>query len=424
MTEDAEITVLATMFGDAGSVAEVVGYLQPEDFIDERHRLIYSSIVYLHTLGEPVSPITVKHDLLRHKKLKAAGGPAYLETILNYHADVTDILAYSRIIKKESMRRESIRIATKVQNSDDDPEKVITWAMEKYSELSTGLTASKPESISSISSGVLRDTLELCNGTRTAPGVPTGFARLDGVLLYLQPKSVYLVAARPGLGKSALVTNFAVGAAKRGKRVFFASLEMTKEQLGMRILAMESNIAYEKIKSGNLSKKDIEVLEGADLAYRNLPIFIDDASTQPVSSIRAAAFSQQMKDGLDLVIVDYAQLCASDPNDFGLLSMVSVQLKAMAKTVGVPVVAAVQVSRRVEHREGPGRLTLADIRGTGQFEQDACVVISIWMRRHKHVIEVLKNRNGGRTPEDGIEFDFDNNTTTFFERGIEVSDAE
>lgn len=420
MTEDVEINVLATMFLDAGSVAEVIGYLQPKDFIDERHRLVYSAIVYLSTLGEPVSPITVRAELARRKKLTAAGGASYLEIILNYSADVTAIMHYARMIKSESIRRDLRWIGRTLTDCTDDPVQEANTALERLVELSRSSTVSDPVSVSSVSQSVLASSLELSNGNSQVEGVPTGFARLDNVLLYLQPKSLYLVAARPSIGKSALVTNFAVNAAKRGRTTLFISLEMSDEQLARRILSMESGIAYTKIMSGNLSKSDIEQLKEAELACRNLPILIDDNSSQSIADIRAKARRQQAKGSLDLILVDYLQLAAEDPNDFKMISAVGNGLKSIAKDLAVPVVGVSQLSRNVEHREGTNRPCLADLRGSGQLEQDADVVISIYKRKHLHMVEILKNRSGSTGPDKGIEFTLDLDTTTFHERGIEV----
>ena len=421
MTEDTEINVLATMFLDPGAVAEVQGFLQPKDFIDERHRLVYSSIVYMATLGEPVSPITVRADLARRKKLTAAGGVAYIESIRNYMADATSIMYYARMVKAESIRRELGWLGQRLQNCQDDPVTEANYGLERLVEITSSSTVSEPKSVSSISQSVLQASLEKSNGDGQSDGVPTGFPRLDGVLLYLQPKSLYLVAARPSIGKSALVTNFSVNAAKRGNTTLFISLEMTDEQLTRRILSMESGVAYERIMGGNLTKSEQERLIETEMNCRNLPILIDDNSSQSIADIRAKARRQQAKGKLDLIIIDYLQLAAADPNDFKMISAVGNGLKAIAKDLKLPVIGVSQLSRNVEHREGGNRPCLSDLRGSGQLEQDADCVLSIYKKRHSHMVEILKNRNGGCGPDKGIEFSFDNNTTVFTELGVGAS---
>jgi len=421
VSEEAEVNVIFNIFEEPASIIHIMDWLEPKDFTSEQHRLIYSAMVYQATVGDPISTVTIGDQLKSRRKLTAAGGASYLEQIRAYQGDVSDIIFYARLIKKSSISRDLVLVGSRLQeDKGGDPVERVNWGLERLMDLSKDATPSNAQAISDISCEVLKASLRRANGESTTEGVPTGFGRLDGVLLYLQPKSMYLIAARPSIGKSALATNIAVNAARRGRSVLFASLEMTKGQLVGRILSMESGVPYEKIISGSYNEEEKQNLIAADMSIRNLPIHIDDSSIQSVWDIKAKAMRMQVSDRLDLIIVDYLQLCAKDPSDFNSVSMVSNQLKAMAKILGVPVMGVSQVSREVEKREGDSRVRLSDLRMSGQLEQDADVVMGLNRFRHVHKLDVLKNRNGGLTGPEGIDYDFDNRTTKFFEKGIEV----
>jgi replicative DNA helicase len=419
MTEQAELSVLGAMLADSSSVGEVADFLQPGDFLNEQNRLIYSAAVYRDSIGDPVNPVTIAEYLKSRRKLTAAGGVSYLEEITCELPDVVNVKHYE-IVKQSAIAYQLRGIGRHLQEHEGDSRAEMGWALQRLMDLSGDSVVGEPEALGDIVGEVLREAAKINSGEATEEGIRTLYPQLDATLLYMKPQDLLILAARPSVGKSALAACIALNVVKQNIGVLFISLEMSKAQLGRRMLSVESGIPYSHIMSpALLSKSKMVELSEAEEKMRTWPLVIDDKSNQTLGEIRTKARRQKAKDRLGLVIVDYLQLGCADPDSKEQISQMSSGLKAMAKDLRIPVLGISQLSRYVEHRDSP-QVQLSDLRGSGQLEQDADVVISMYRKRNDQtrvMVDIIKHRNG---PLGLIEFRLDPKTTMFTEELQEV----
>lgn len=421
ITDEAESAVLGSLIADNSLVGDVESILKPEDFFFERNRVLYQAVLYKYACGEPVDIITLLSYLREGGKLDSVGGASKLSELLDAAPDITNVIGYADVVKKMSLSRGLKKLSNHITAclETQPPSEVIDEAMSSIIKLSEQATDSNQVNIGSLADAEVEYLISILGGEKPEPKLLTHYRRVDKMLGGLKAGEMVIVAARPSLGKTAFVSNIALNIAKDNKPVLFFSLEMGRKQLIRRALSMETGIPYSAIEEGSMSDTRIEKMRIARDKLRTIPLIIDDSSQQTLASIRTKARRQQAKGGLSVVIVDYLQLCCKDPEDRTEIAMWSKGLRSIAKDLGITIIPIAQLSRYVEHRDDT-RPVLADLKGSGQMEQDADVIAFLFNKdphnRLWTTFYVAKHRNG---PCGDIEFDFENSTTVFKERMID-----
>jgi replicative DNA helicase len=393
---EAEEAVLASIIVNPDAVSEVLtSNLKPEDFFREQNRWIYETCVDLFNRGETIDQITVAHDLERRGKLSDVGGPAYLSRIVTDLPTSMAARHYANIVQADATYRRLISAAGQIVRrahesgaSAEDVTSALSEAEALIAQVRQTGTVKDFTHIRELLAGYL-ESAEAGTGVVAADAraVTTGFMDLDTLLGGLKRGDLVVVAARPSLGKTSLVLNYARSAAARqSATVAFFSIEMASEQLVQRMLAMESGVDSTRLTFGHHSEREERKIMQSLGVLGDLPIFFDDSASLTVSEMRAKTKRLQLERGLDLVIVDYLQLMGSgqrNENRVQEVSYISRGLKQLARDLDVPVIACSQLSRAAESRASNMPM-LSDLRESGSIEQDADVVMFIY-REDKYV---------------------------------------
>lgn len=410
---DAEASLLGALLIDADTIVRVADALTALDFYEEKHRRIYEAIIKLYEKHRPIDALTLSNQLKEDGFLDIVGGATYLTELANYVPTAAHAEHYADIIKQKSMRRRLIKAAQDTVDLGYDESKSIQEVIETAeSDLFNVSQQHVKQDIQSIEN-ILADSFErldeLHRNKGKIRGVPTGFKDMDNLLAGWQRSDLVILAARPAMGKTAVALNFAHNVAVKAEQpVLLFSLEMSKEQLVDRLLAMESGVDAWNIRTGNLSDADFEKIGTAMGALSEAPIYIDDTPGITVSEMRTKARREQHQRQLGLIIVDYLQLMSgssrfgSDGNRVQEISEISRGLKLIARELNVPVIALSQLSRSVENRS-PRIPLLADLRESGSIEQDADIVMFLYREdyyetetQRKNITDIIisKHRNG------------------------------
>lgn len=405
--DEVEQNVIGAILIDKDAIISVSEILSPADFYNEENSIIYEAMLVLYEERKPIDLLTLTETLKKKKQLKRVDS-AYLTDLVDKVMTAANVSSYARIVKEDATKRSLIRAGTEVAElgykDDKEVKEILDMAESSIFSISqshikggfVSLKATLTESFDRID--------ELQKKGAGFRGVRTGFIDLDNLLAGMQKSNLLILAARPGQGKTALVLNIAQHIAlKEKKPVGVFSLEMSKEELVDRLLIAQSDVDAWRLKTGKLSEEDFTKLSQAMGELAEAPLFIDDTPGLSILEMRSKARRLQMEHDLGLVIVDYLQLV--DPgrryeNRVQEVSMVSQSLKNLARELNVPVLAASQLSRAVEHR-GERRPQLADLRESGAIEQDADVVMFIYRPDVEvttpHVpskLLIAKHRNG------------------------------
>jgi len=385
---EAERAVVASLLVDPEAIYRVVTIVQPQDFFRDEHRWIYEACLALWQRGEAVNQVTVAHELARRGLLEQAGGIAYLSQLV---AELpTPLMAedYARIVQRDAIYRRLLQAAQEIAQEAyraDEPDvgKVLSRAEARIAAVRQGHEVRDFLHVREVLEEWQRSQAALVSPVAAeARAITTGYIDLDTLLLGgLKRGELVVVAARTGLGKTSLLLNFARNAALRQRAVVaFFSLEMAALQVGQRLLAMESAVDSARIGAGVLSQRDEAAIARALERLSQAAIYIDDSPVLTVAELRAKARRLQVEQGLDMVMVDYLQLLRPDQrmeNRVQEVSYVSRALKALARDLDVPVVAAAQLSRAADVRASHIP-QLSDLRESGSIEQDADVVMFIY----------------------------------------------
>ncbi len=382
----------------------IAATLAPQQFYDRRHGLIYAAMLALYEKGQPVDEITVMSRLADEGRLEAAGGAAFLAQLGDVVLSPAHVDHYAQLVADKALLRQFIEAGHQAIESayshQSDPEMALEEAERVIfaATQSRRLTGFAP--LGEIVKGSLKLLEQRFKNKGLIGGVTTGFKMLDQLTNGLQPGDLVIVAGRPSMGKTAFALNMAANAALQtdvGVAIF--SLEMSKEQLGLRLLSAESRVSGAKMRSGFLNPQDFGALTtGADRLFA-APIYIDYTPAISVLEMRAKARRLQTEKGLGLILVDYLQLmrgrAGSDSREQEI-SDISRSLKALAKELNLPVVALSQLNRKVEDRPGDKRPMLADLRESGAIEQDADVIMFIYRKK------AYKKRTDPEEPDDNV----------------------
>ncbi len=406
---EAEEAVLGALLIDPEALFRVAPFLRPEDFYVQRNGWIYEAILGLHERREPVDFVTLRNELEAQGLLEEVGGAAYIAQLIDAVPTAIHVEAYGRIVEEAAVRRRLINAASDIAQlaykEQQDINEVIDQAEQALFSISQRRITRDLAPIQEVIRAYY-DRIEYLYDHRGEPlGVPTGFIDLDRLLGGLQKSDLIIVAARPGVGKTALCLSFARNAARLGKHVAIFSLEMSAEQVVQRLVSAETGIDAQRLRLGQLEEDEWPLFVQATGVLSELPIFIDDTPSISALQLRTKARRIHAEHGLDLIVVDYLQLMSSDvraENRVQEVSYISRMLKGLARELDVPLVAASQLSRAVEQRTDK-RPVLSDLRESGSLEQDADVVMFIYReelyrpeteRQHIADVIVAKHRNG------------------------------
>ena len=408
---DAEMSLLGAVLIDEETLADISEHVKPHDFYDKRHGLIYDAMMRLYEKHKPVDLLTLTEELKKKNDIETIGGSAYLTELTNYVPTAAHAEAYAELVAQKAIRRRLIKASADISEMGFDEETSTEQLLEAAeAELFSVSDQSLKQDLVSIES-ILTESFdrmeELHRNKGQLRGVRTGYRDLDNMTAGLQRSDLIILAARPAMGKTTLVTNLAYNVATIAKQpVLFFSLEMSKEQLVDRMLADASGVDAWNIRTGNLSDDDFSKLSDAMGEMAEAPIFIDDTPGVSVLEMRTKARRAAHEQPLGLIIIDYLQLMQgsgkSDGNRVQEVSEISRGLKLIARELNVPVIALSQLSRSVETRS-PQIPQLSDLRESGSIEQDADIVMFIYREAYynpeterENITDLIiaKHRNG------------------------------
>lgn len=408
---DAEKSLLGAVLIDEETLADISEHVSPIDFYDKRHSIIYDGMMHLYEKHQPVDLLTLTDELKKRQELDTIGGSAYLTELTNYVPTAAHAEAYAELVSQKAIRRRLIRASGEISEmSYDETSSTEELLGKAEAELFAVSDQSLKQDLSSIES-ILTESFdrmeELHRNKGTLRGIRTGYQDLDHMTAGLQRSDLIILAARPAMGKTTLVTNLAYNVATIAKQpVLFFSLEMSKEQLVDRMLADASGVDAWNIRTGNLSDDDFSKLSDAMGELAEAPIYIDDTPGVSVLEMRTKARRIAHEQPIGLIIIDYLQLMQgsgkSDGNRVQEVSEISRGLKLIARELNVPVIALSQLSRSVESRS-PQIPQLSDLRESGSIEQDADIVMFIYREAYynpeterENITDLIisKHRNG------------------------------
>ncbi|MCG1037628.1 replicative DNA helicase [Polaribacter sargassicola] len=414
-----EEAVLGAMMIDKKGIDDVIDVLSAEAFYDQKHQDIYATIYELFQNSEPIDILTVSNLLKKNGKLEFVGGDFFLIRLTQKVASSAHIEFHARIILQKYIQRKLISISSEIiENAYDEATDVFDLlddAEAKLFEVTQGNLKKSSEDAGSLVKQALKKIQEIGNKEGMS-GLATGFTKLDALTSGWQPSDLVIIAARPGMGKTAFVISMAKNMAidfNHGVAIF--SLEMSSVQLITRMISSETGLTSEKLRKGNLEPHEWEQLNVKVKRLSDAPIFIDDTPSLSVFDLRAKARRLVSQHDVKILVIDYLQLMTAGGKAGGNreqeISMISRNLKALAKELSVPVIALSQLSRAVETRGGSKRPLLSDLRESGAIEQDADIVSFIFRPEYYGMTEwddddhspcegqgefiVAKHRNGG-----------------------------
>ena len=408
---EAEQSVLGSMLIDSRCVAEVIGLLRPDDFFLQQNKEIYETIYTMFNFSETIDPVTV---LEKMKQRGAAGDKTadYLMQLMEITPTAANVAQYAAIVRDKALMRNLAVAAGDIRETVFEgagtASEIMEIAEKKIYALRNGNTGDSLQHIGTVLVNVFDRLDELSRSDNAFPGLSTGLHDLDKKINGLNKSDLLLIAARPGMGKTSIALNIALAVAKKtDKTVAFFSLEMSREQLAMRLLSNESFVDNQKLVTGKLTEEEWTKIGIASSALSQTDIRVDDNPSISVAEMNAKC---RRLDNLGLVLIDYLQLMTSagtgqtsnNANRVQVVSDISRALKIMAKELNVPVVCLSQLSRANESRTDK-RPMLSDLRESGAIEQDADEVLFIYRddyynpdTEEKNVAEVIvaKNRHG------------------------------
>lgn len=422
-SQEAEISVLGALLLDKNAIVNVAEFLKADHFYDSKHSSIYEAMVELYEQRQPIDVLTVSDRLKKKKRLKDIGGVTYIADLVNRVPTAAHVEHYGKIVKDAATKRSLMQAAAKlVEFSFDESlgaDELLDRAESEVFALTQQHLTKAFISVRSALTASFDRLDELHKQPGGLRGMPSGYSTLDDALAGFQKSNLVILAARPGVGKTALVLNIAQHLAVVEKRpVGIFSLEMSIEELVDRLLVSQANIDAWRLKTGKLNEEDFTRLSDAMGELADSPLYIDDTPALSILEMRTKARRLQVENGVELLVVDYLQLVRGRnlENRVQEVSEISQGLKNLARELKIPIIALSQLSRAVESR-GIKRPQLADLRESGAIEQDADVVMFLWREDEEnpqnYVLDIAKHRNG---PLRQIKLFFKGDRIRFHER--------
>ncbi len=402
----AEESVLGALLLDHDAIVAVAELLKPEFFYKDIHQAVFRAIIELYSQRSPIDIVTVSSQLKKNKDLKEVGGTPYLTQLAEAVPTSSHVREYAKIVKDLYTKRQLITLAADLNELAFDEGKMTEEILDKAESNVFALSQTHVEKGFIPLKDVLAESFdrldELQKNAGGLRGVPTGFADLDDTLSGMQASNLLILAARPGVGKTAFSLNIAMQTAVAyKKKVAYFSLEMSKEELVDRLLVAQADIDAWRLKTGRLSEDDFTKLSDAMGVLADAPIYIDDTPGISVLELRTKARRLMSERGIDMIVVDYLQLMHGSglykENRVLEIGEISMGLKNIARELKVPVLSLAQLSRAVESR-GTKQPQLSDLRESGSIEQDADVVMFLYREdddeRENVKLGIAKHRNG------------------------------
>jgi len=427
---EAEQSVLGGILIENKAINKVMEILTDDDFYRDAHSKIYNAIINLSERDEPADLITLTNELRKVDQLDSVGGASYVASLIDSVPTAANIEYYAKIVKEKSILRKLIQTSTEIitQGYEDqgDVEGFLDEAERAIFEISEKRVKPSFYSIRDIVKESFKTIEKLYEKKEMVTGVPSGFKELDRMTAGFQPSDLIIVAGRPSMGKTAFCLNAAQYVAiEKGIPIAIFSLEMSKEQLVIRMLCSEARVEGTRLRTGYLSESDWPKLTLAAGNLSDAPIYIDDTASLSILELRAKARRLHAEHGLGMLIIDYLQLMRGRSKVESRqqeISEISRSLKALAKELNIPVIAVSQLSRKTEERRD-FRPQLSDLRESGAIEQDADVILFLYRdelynraednpNRGKAELIIGKQRNG---PIGKVELAFLDKFTTFKE---------
>lgn len=416
---DLEEAVLGALMLEKDALTTVIDILKPDSFYKEAHSEIYTAIVELFNNSEPIDLLTVTNQLRKNGKLEFAGGAYYITELTTKVNSSANVEYHARIIVQQAIKRQLIRISSVIQQEAyEDTTDVFTLldrSEQALFEISEANIRKNYADMKSILHEAIAEIEAKKKHKDGLTGVPSGFSALDRITSGWQKSDLVIIAARPGMGKTAFVVSAMRNAAVEfNYPVAIFSLEMSAIQLVNRLISAESELESEKIKKGTLADYEWEQMVHKTSRLSEAPIFIDDTPALSILELRAKARRLKAQHDIQLIIIDYLQLMSGDTSKSGggnreqEIASISRALKNIAKELNVPVIALSQLSRAVETRGGDKRPQLSDLRESGSIEQDADMVMFLYRPEYYGITEdetgqptnnmgeviIAKHRNG------------------------------
>ena len=435
----AEEAVIGSLLIDSDSFLDISHLIRPDDFYRDRNRLCFGACAELFRRGEAIDQVTVARELHRSDQLENAGGMAYLSHLVSTTPTSTHAEHYAQVVYNTSTMRRLIDAASNISaigyRDSYDVENTLRQAEDVLFSVRTQRSERGFIPLRQIYDQFLEDRASIVDPIDDTAPVLTGYNDLDELLGGMQRSDLLILGARPGLGKSALAVNVSINAARQGSSVGIFSLEMSREQLALRILSGDAEVDAHRVRLGLYTEAEEQRIIDSIGNLSELPVFIDDTPFQGISEMRSKTRRLSLgPDGLDLLIVDYLQLIQGQAHARGgenrvqEISEISRSLKGMARDLRIPIITCSQLSRVVEGRPGH-RPLLSDLRDSGSIEQDADIVMFIYREdvyyteeewdqhfpdrpypRNIAEIIVAKHRHG---PTGGVKLRFRNNLVRF-----------
>ncbi|HXY31478.1 MAG TPA: replicative DNA helicase [Gemmatimonadaceae bacterium] len=385
-SEEAETAVIAAMLMDPDAILRASEHVDDTMFYREANRRIFRAMVSLTERGEVVDPLTLADELERRGELDAIGGKDYIAVLVDAVPTAANVEYHARIVKEKALMRRLIETSTSIVAEAFEGRltaaELLDEAEHRVFQVSQQRGTQGFVRVKELMWPTMERIEALQRGGKSITGVPSGFSDLDEMTSGFQPSDLVIIAARPSMGKTALVLNIAQYAAiERNMPVAVFSLEMSKESLVQRMLTSEGRVDAQKMRKGMLRDEDYSRLARAAGILSGAPIWIDDAAAITLLEIRSKARRLKADSDIQMVIVDYLQLIQGPTGSESRqqeISAISRSLKALAKELSVPVVALSQLSRAPEQRAGDHRPQLSDLRESGAIEQDADLVMFIY----------------------------------------------
>ncbi|MDR1002502.1 MAG: replicative DNA helicase [Oscillospiraceae bacterium] len=412
-SNEAEQAVLGSIIVNPNILNELLEAVRGEYFYNEQHREIFAAILRLFRVGEPIDIVTVINELASVGVFSEESGKRYIIAITNNTPNISNVEAYAKIIKQKYEMRSlilaSYDIIKDASDESNDPRAVIDRAEQRIYEISDNRNVQGLKIISEVLMTAFDTLMEISSGNGDEHlGVSTGIKTLDNVIAGLNKSDLILLAARPGMGKTSFALNIARNVAvNSGRKVAFFSLEMTREQLALRMLSSESGVGGFKLREGKLNQEEWHDLINAAKVFNDAPIYLDETGNITVTEMKAKL---RRLGNVGLVVIDYLQLMQSGKsvNRVQEVSEITRGLKIMAKELNVPVLCLSQLNRSTEQRHGH-KPQLSDLRDSGSIEQDADIVLFLYrdsyysddgegkpedIDKSKAICSVAKNRHG------------------------------
>ncbi len=407
---EAEQSLLGGILIDNDGLPSAMEILTGDEFYRESHRVVFRAVQDLFERNEPVDLVTVVSLLNEKNKLEAAGGAGYIASLVESVPSAANVQAYARIVNEKALLRRLIQAAGEISawcyGGGKNVEEILDHAESSIFTITENRIRNSYASIKDVVKKSIEAIERFQEHREMVTGVPSHFTDLDKLTAGFQPSDLIILAARPSMGKTAFALNIARNAALlSGVPVGFFSLEMSKDQLAMRLLCSEGRVDSHKVRMGFLSQQECAKLLTAAGAFMDAPIFIDDTPSISTLELKAKARRMKADRGLGLVVVDYLQLMRgkeSSERREQEISDISRSLKGLAKELNVPVIALAQLNRKVEERNNK-RPLMSDLRESGAIEQDADIIAFIYRDEvynattaDKGIAEIIigKQRNG------------------------------